>query len=149
MEILQMDLWGILFILTMITAMGMVLFAKEVTIVIVGVMIIAMNASILDDNNQNVQEKAFVLQQFQAGEAIECSLWRGSATRVDPAHGWKLIDNNRFIKDDQIINDADLCHVIGKVAPLSSSAGGWIFIIVMTLGTLLGRIGIRAWNSHD
>ncbi|MFA6397154.1 MAG: hypothetical protein WCW84_14410, partial [Sulfurimonas sp.] len=54
------------------------------------------------------------------GQTIQCSLWRGEGTLVDPKANWKYVPEIGFVKGDQIHNDPRLCNVIAEEAPQPS-----------------------------
>lgn len=105
------------------------------------IIIVGSNAMMMHENLQKEADKAFVYERFSAGEKIECGLWRGSRTIADPAKGW-ILEEERFIKDDQILTDASLCSVVDKSAPEVSWISPFIFFLTMVLVFGLGRLGM-------
>lgn len=147
-SLLHFDQWGILFVFSMMIAMGLIIFGG-VEMLFVGIVIVLLNAGIIHEEDQKVLDKRFVIEQFQSGQKIECGLWRGSRTLVDPAKGWSMMGEDRFIKGDQIMSDVGLCSVVGKESPEDLWKGSTLFALVIFTVTILARIGIHAGREPN
>jgi hypothetical protein len=99
------------------TGFLMIQFVKDIEMTWLGVIVLTMIMFIAYDTSANNQAKAFVLQRFNEGQAIECGAWRGESTLINPHNGWKYVPHLGFVKGDQIHNDLGVCNVIAQNAP--------------------------------
>ncbi|MFA6145575.1 MAG: hypothetical protein WCW84_10425, partial [Sulfurimonas sp.] len=83
------------------------------------------------------------------GQTIQCSLWRGEGTLVDPKANWKYVPEIGFVKGDQIHNDPGLCKVIGQEAP-EPSVVPYLFVFIFELMLCFGiRFALYATSKED
>jgi hypothetical protein len=108
-----------LILLGVLTLIGIVMitFLKDARFPFVGTLLLGLIMVIIYDSSASHQAKAFVLQRFNEGQAIECGLWRGESALINSHNGWKHIPNLGFVKGDQIHNDLGVCNVIAQEAP--------------------------------
>lgn len=140
------DLSTWLFMLSTIIAMG-IFMGGGTLMMFVSVIIIALNTILIHEKLQSQIDKAFVYERFKAGDKIECGLWRGSRTLADPAKGWRLEDN-RFVRDEQILTDASLCEVVNKKGPEVPWLESVLSMIVLVFIMALGRFGLREQDGR-
>ncbi|MDP3265802.1 MAG: hypothetical protein Q8M39_03125 [Sulfuricurvum sp.] len=115
----------------------MITFPKEAKFPFVGALVLGLIMVIAYIDQGKHHDKEFVLKRFHEGQAIECGLWRGESTLVNPASGWKYFSNVGFIKGDQIQNDPGLCNVMGEEAP-KPSITPYIFAFIAELLLFFG-----------
>jgi hypothetical protein len=94
----------------------MIAFPRDIRFPSAGTLVLGMIMVIIYLNHQDHLDKEFVLKRFNEGRAIECGLWRGESTLIDPKSGWKYVKTLGFVKDDQIRSDPGVCSVIGEEA---------------------------------
>lgn len=124
-------------------ALFMMAFGRNILLAVIGVVFIVMIAGLGQIQADKAQDQVFILERFKAGEAIECGLLRGNQTLVDLNNGWKLYGKDRFIKEDQIINEIGWCNVPGKEPVSPIDWRNWFFYGVITIGGMLLRFLLR------
>ena len=107
-------------ILFVFAGMLMIALIEEDEMTFAGLIIMVMVFALAYETHSGNLDKAFVLKQFQEGQALKCGGFGGESTLVDPHNGWKYINTIGFIKGDQIRNDPGMCYVIHKIAPQPS-----------------------------
>ncbi len=115
----------------------MIQLVKDIEMTWLGVIVLTMIMVIAYSTSENNQAKAFVLQRFNEGQAIECGLWRGESALIDSHNGWKYVPNLGFVKGDQIQNDPGICNVIAQEAP-EPSVVPYAFALVFELMLVFG-----------
>lgn len=129
-----MEVWMMAFFV--VIGVGFLLFGRKRGLLFVGVIILATITMIAYSNHSKYIGKHFLMEQFNAGNALSCGMWRGEGARVDPLKGWIFEPDVGFVKGDMIINDPSVCSVIGKPFPEPSSVPYWM-ALVSVIGVLL------------
>lgn len=101
-------------------AIIMIAFIKDSSMPFFGIILLGMSLSLAYSTDSSNRAQAFVLKRFSEAHAIECGLWRGESTLVDPKANWKYVPAIGFVKGDQIHNDPGLCSVIAEESPQPS-----------------------------
>ncbi len=115
----------------------MIQFVEDIEMTWLGVIVLTMIMVIAYKTSENNQAKAFVLQRFNEGQAIECGLWRGESALIDSHNGWKHVPNLGFVKGDQIHNDPGICNVIAQEAPEPSVVlYGFAYMVLLAVSFL-------------
>lgn len=130
----SVEVW-VLSILLLIGA-GFILFVRGAEYVFVGMVVIGGVFSVANANHSHYIGERFLMEQFHKGRALECGMWRGESTKVDPLKGWSYEEEVGFVKGDVIINDPGVCSVIGRPFPEPSSVPYW-FAFVSVMGILI------------
>jgi hypothetical protein len=128
------EVW-LLSVLLLIGA-GFILYGRAAEFVFVGMVMIGGVCIIVYSNHTHFVGKRFLMEQFHAGRALSCGLWRGESVRVDRLSGWKYEEGTGFVKGDVIINDPGVCRVIEKPFPEPSSVPYWM-VLVTVMGVLM------------
>lgn len=130
---------GELIFLGILTLMSLIMitFPEEAKFPFVGAFVLSMIMVIAYSTHSNNLDKVFVLKRFQEGHAIECGLWRGERTLINPKSGWRYLQGTGFIKGDQIQNDPTLCNVMGEEAPEPSTIP-YAFALIVELILFFG-----------
>jgi Ca2+/Na+ antiporter len=102
----------------LIVGVFMVVFSSE-GVLFLGVSILMVMMSILYGSHTHYLEEQFMLQRFSDGQSLQCGLWRGELTLVNPHNGWRWDKEIGFIKNDQIIGDIDLCKLVEEKEEIS------------------------------
>lgn len=126
-----------------LVALLMMAFGRNILLVAIGVVFIVMIAGLGQRQFNKDQYRVFILERFKAGDAIECGLLRESQTLVDSNSGWKLYGKDRFIKEDQIINEIDWCNIPGKEPTYLIDWNNWFFYGVLIVGGMVLRFLLR------
>lgn len=128
-----------LVLLGLLTLMSIVMitFPKEIKFPFVGAFILGMIMVIAYTNHRDHLDKEFVVKRFKEGHAIECGLWRGERTLINPKSGWTYLPNTGFIKGDLIHNDPGLCNVMCEEAPKPSTVP-YLFALIVELMLVFG-----------
>jgi len=121
---------------------GFLLFGRKGELVFAGVITLAGMTSIAYSNHSKYIGKHFLMEQFNAGRALSCGLWRGESVRVDPLKEWRFEQGTGFVKGDVIINDPSVCSVIDKPFPEPSSVPYWMAFVSVTGVMLMLRAAI-------
>jgi hypothetical protein len=90
----------------------MIQFVKDIEMTWLGVFVLAMIMFIAYSIHSHNQAKEFVSERFNEGQAIECSLWSGESTLINPHNGWTYVSTLGFVKEDQIHNNLSDCNVV-------------------------------------
>ncbi|MDD3595775.1 hypothetical protein [Sulfuricurvum sp.] len=117
-------------------------FSRESGTMMLGILISVLAPVLLQEDYHKEVEKQFVLESFDKGETIECTLYRGEHIRLSPSRGWHR-EGERFIKADQVFSDPLLCSVLTKEPPKPILWVVWIFYGLYVLIAFSGR----AWMS--
>ncbi len=125
-----------------IIGLSIIVFSRGTVMVIVALLIIVMSAIMVQDGFHRELEKQFVLESFDKGETIECTLYRGEQIRLGLSRGWHR-EGEHFIKEDQVFSDPLLCSVLTKEPPKPILWVVWIFYGLYVLIAFSGR----AWMS--
>lgn len=125
-------------VLTLI-AMAIIVFPDEGSFLFIGPLLLGLILSIPYLNQENLVAQEFVLKRFKEGKSIECGLWRGERTLVNPNAGWNYLPDTGFVKDDQIRSDLGLCGVIGEEAP-TPSVGQYALLFMLEF---MASFGLR------
>jgi len=128
------EVW-LLSVLLLIGA-GFILYGRAAEFVFVGMVMIGGVSMIVYSNHTHFVGKHFLMEQFHAGKALSCGMWRGEGVRVDSAKDWRYEEKVGFVKGDVIINDPGVCSVIGRAFPEPSTVPYWM-VFVSTLAILL------------
>lgn len=129
-------------VLTLV-AMAIIIFSSENSLVFMGSLLFGLILSIPYINYENHLDKEFVLKRFKEGKSIECGLWRGERTLVNPNAGWNYLPNTGFVKDDQIRSDVGLCSVMGEEAPAPSALPFMLIYILVLIQCFVMRHILR------
>ena len=129
---------------------GFILFGRGVQFALVGIIVIGGIVAIAYINHTQYFQKRFTLNAFQQGEALECGLFRGESIRVDPAQGWVIEKESRFVKGDVIINDVGVCNVIGNSPANPSPLLYWLaYVTLITLLMILRSVTLGIEEKND
>lgn len=120
----------------LLIAVGFILFVRGPEFVFVGMVVIGGVFSIAYAKHTHDIGERFLMEQYHKGRALECGMWRGESTKVDPLKGWSHEEEVGFVKGDVIINDPGVCSVIGRAFPEPSSVPYW-FAFVSVMGILM------------
>lgn len=136
-------------VLTLISIV-MISFIKDARFPFVGTLFLGLIMMIIYDSSASNQAKAFVLQRFNEGQAIECGLWRGESALIDSHNGWKHVPNLGFVKGDQIQNDPGICNVIAQEAPEPSVVlYGFALVFELMIAFGLRRSSQKALRDEE
>lgn len=129
-------------VLTLV-AMAIIIFSSESSLVFMGSLLFGLILSIPYLNQEQYLAQEFVLKRFKEGKSIECGLWRGERTLVNPNAGWNYFPNTGFVKDDQIRSDVGLCSVMGEEAPEPSVLPFMLIYILVLMQCFVLRYVLR------
>lgn len=115
----------------------MITFPEEAKFPFVGAFVLGMIMVIAYSTHSIHLDNEFVLKRFNEGQAIECGLWRGERTLINPKSGWRYLQGTGFIKGDHIQNDPTLCNVMGEEAPEPSTVP-YVFALIIELILFFG-----------
>lgn len=141
----SIELWPLSILI--LIGVGFILLGKTPAMPFLGMIVLGGIVSILYGNHCTYDAKEYVLKRFNEGAALECGLWRGESVLVDPNNGWRWEKQIGFVKNDQIRNDLNLCHVIKESAHEPSSFAYWLVYIVGTITLLLFREITLPWRE--
>jgi hypothetical protein len=136
---------------------GVLLFASIIMIalmeddemMVAGLIVMVMIFVLAYETHSGNLDKAFVLQQFQEGQALKCGGFGGESTLVDPHNGWKYINTIGFIKGDQIRNDPGMCCVIDRVAPEPSIVPYTFAFVTLIFLSFLLRHAVKSQEEKE
>lgn len=137
----SIEVWIMTFFV--VIGVGFLLFARKGELIFAGVIALAGMTVIAYSNHSKYIGKHFLMEQFNAGSALSCGLWRGESARVDPLRGWRFEQGTGFVKGDVIINEG-VCSVIGKPFPEPSTVPYWMAFVSVTGVLLMLRYAIIA-----
>lgn len=112
------------------------LFAKKAKWIFAGVVTLSGMTFLAYNNHTHYLGERFLMEQFHSGSALECGMWKGQASLVDPSKGWQYHEDIGFYKGDVIINDPGVCAVIGKAFPEPSSVP-YVMVFIGVMGILM------------
>jgi hypothetical protein len=121
-----------------------IVFSRESGTMMLGILISVLAPVLLQEDYHKEAEKQFVLERFDRGDTIECTLYRGEHKRLSMDRGWYREDEN-FVRGEDLFSDPLLCKVIGKDTPTPILWLGWIFYTLYLLIAFSGR----AWMSDQ
>lgn len=129
--------------------MGLLLFGKKEGGILIGVLILSGVVLVAYSNHIKYMGERFIMEQFHEGRALECGMWRGESTKVDPLNGWEYEKDAGFVKGDVIINDPLVCSVIGKAFPEPSTIPYWMVLVSVVGILMMIRFALkRPENKH-
>jgi len=115
----------------------MIQFVEDIEMTWLGVFVLAMIMFIAYSIHSHNQAKAFVLERFNEGQAIECGLWSGESTLINPHNGWTYVSTLGFVKEDQIHNNLSACNVVAQEAPEPSVVlYGFAYMVLLAVSFL-------------
>lgn len=125
---------------------GFILFGSGAEYVFAGMIVIGGVFTIAYTNHTHFLDERFLMEQFHKGRALSCGMWKGESARVDRLSGWRYEEGTGFVKGDMIINDPEVCRVIGRAFPEPFAVPYWIvfvtvMVVLMTLRAV--RLGIE------
>lgn len=125
-----------------IIGLSMVAFSRTGGMLFIGLLVSLLAPIIFQDGYLQEVKKQFVLERFESGDSIECTLYQGEHRRLSQERGWYR-ENESFVRGEEVFSDPLLCSVIGKESPQSIFWLNWIMYALFLLIAFSGR----AWMS--
>ena len=121
---------------------GFILFTR------VEFMFLGMIITIAYDHHRAHMDELFTIKKFNDGKALECGLWRGESVIVDPSKGWSIKKDIGLIKNDVIIKDIGVCHVISEKSPKPSQIPYWMVYLSLMVMLMILRLPLYSKSKQ-